>query len=120
MQTVTTIGLDIAKSFFQVHGLAACQAIIRHQLKGRYVSFTRSEFSHIGAKSNSHAGTSYSCGGTMAQSILIGVRGTSVLRGKKSACWNSAPGKRRSRSLRPSSVMFRSGNITAPRLANSF
>ena len=36
--TVTTIGLDIAKSVFQVHGVdAAGQVIIRRQLKRRYV-----------------------------------------------------------------------------------
>jgi transposase len=38
MQTVTTIGLDIAKSVFQVHGLdAASQVVIRRKLKRRYV-----------------------------------------------------------------------------------
>jgi transposase len=38
MQTITTIGLDIAKSFFQVHGVdAAGQVVIRRQLKRRYV-----------------------------------------------------------------------------------
>ena len=38
MQTVTTIGLDIAKSVFQVHGVdAAGQVLIRRQLKRRYV-----------------------------------------------------------------------------------
>src|SRR4029078_6631400 len=38
MQTVTTIGLDIAKSVFQVHGVdAGGQVIIRRQLKRRYV-----------------------------------------------------------------------------------
>ena len=38
MQTVTTIGLDIAKSGFQVHGVdAAGQVVIRRQLKRRYV-----------------------------------------------------------------------------------
>jgi transposase len=38
MQTVTTVGLDIAKSVFQVHGAdAAGQAVIRRQLKRRYV-----------------------------------------------------------------------------------
>jgi transposase len=38
MQTVTTIGLDIAKSVFQVHGVdAASQVVIRRQLKRRYV-----------------------------------------------------------------------------------
>ena len=38
MQTVTTIGLDIAKSVFQVHGIdAAGSVIIRRQLKRRYV-----------------------------------------------------------------------------------
>jgi transposase len=38
MQTVTTIGLDIAKSVFQVHGIdAAGNVIIRRQLKRRFV-----------------------------------------------------------------------------------
>ena len=37
MHTVTTIGLDIAKSVFQVHGVdAAGQAVIRRKLKRRY------------------------------------------------------------------------------------
>jgi transposase len=38
MQTVTTIGFDITKSVFQVHGVdAAVEAVIRRQLKRRYV-----------------------------------------------------------------------------------
>jgi transposase len=38
MQVITTIGLDIAKSVFQVHGVdAAGQVIVRRQLKRRYV-----------------------------------------------------------------------------------
>src|SRR5581483_10783229 len=38
MQTVTTIGLDIAKSVFQVHGIdAEGNVLIRRQLKRRYV-----------------------------------------------------------------------------------
>mgnify|MGYP003454479120 CR=1 FL=1 len=38
MQVVTTVGLDIAKSIFQVHGVdAAGQVVIRCQLKRRYV-----------------------------------------------------------------------------------
>ena len=38
MQAVTTIGLDIAKSVFQLHGVdAAGQVVIRRQLKRRYV-----------------------------------------------------------------------------------
>ena len=38
MQTITTIGLDIAKSVFQVHGVdAAGEVVIRRQLKRRYV-----------------------------------------------------------------------------------
>lgn len=38
MQTITTIGLDIAKSVFQVHGVdAQGQVAIRRQLKRRYV-----------------------------------------------------------------------------------
>jgi transposase len=37
MQTITTIGLDIAKSVFQVHGVdAEGKVIIRRQLKRRY------------------------------------------------------------------------------------
>ena len=38
MQAVTTIGLDIAKSVFQVHGIDATgHVVIRRQLKRRYV-----------------------------------------------------------------------------------
>ena len=38
MQTITTIGLDIAKSVFQVHGVdVAGEVVIRRQLKRRYV-----------------------------------------------------------------------------------
>jgi transposase len=38
MQTIRTIGLDIAKSVFQVHGVDTVgQAVIRRQLKRRYV-----------------------------------------------------------------------------------
>jgi transposase len=38
MQSVTTIGLDIAKSVFQVHGVdAAGQVAVRRQLKRRAV-----------------------------------------------------------------------------------
>jgi transposase len=38
MQTITTIGLDIAKSVFQVHGVdAGGQVVIRRQLKRRHV-----------------------------------------------------------------------------------
>ena len=36
MQTITTIGLDIAKSVFQVHGVdAAGEVVIRRQWKQR-------------------------------------------------------------------------------------
>ena len=44
MQAVTTIGLDIAKSVFQVHGVdAEGKMIIRRKLKRRYVAaFSRS------------------------------------------------------------------------------
>lgn len=38
MEATTTIGLDIAKSGFQVHGVdAAGQVVVRRQLKRRYV-----------------------------------------------------------------------------------
>ena len=38
MQAITTIGLDIAKSVFQVHGVdAGGQVVVRRQLKRRYV-----------------------------------------------------------------------------------
>jgi transposase len=38
MQTITTIGLDIAKSVFQVHGVDADgKVVLRRQLKRRYV-----------------------------------------------------------------------------------
>ena len=44
MQAITTVGLDIAKSVFQVHGIDATgNVIIRRQLKRRYVlTFLRS------------------------------------------------------------------------------
>jgi transposase len=38
MQTLTTTGLDIAKSVFQVHGVVAeGNVILRRQLKRRYM-----------------------------------------------------------------------------------
>ncbi len=38
MQAITTIGLDIAKSVFQVHGVDADgHVVIRRQFKRRYV-----------------------------------------------------------------------------------
>ena len=38
MQTITTIGLDIAKSVFQVHGAdAEGNVVIRRQLRRRHV-----------------------------------------------------------------------------------
>jgi transposase len=38
MQTIATIGLDIAKSVFQVHGVdASGQIAVRRQLKRRHV-----------------------------------------------------------------------------------
>ena len=38
MQTITTIGFDIAKAVFQVHGVDAAGAVvIRRQLKRRHV-----------------------------------------------------------------------------------
>jgi len=38
MQTIATIGLDIAKSVFQVHGVdAAGQVVVRRRLKRRQV-----------------------------------------------------------------------------------
>ena len=38
MQTITTVGLDIAKSVFQVHGVdAQGEVLIRRRLKRRYV-----------------------------------------------------------------------------------
>ena len=44
MQTITIIGLDIAKSVFQVHGVdAAGQVVIRRQLKRRRTSRCRCE-----------------------------------------------------------------------------
>jgi transposase len=37
MQVITTLGLDIAKSVFQVHGIDAAGNVVRRQLKPRYV-----------------------------------------------------------------------------------
>jgi hypothetical protein len=45
MQTVTTIGLDIAKSIFQVHGVDTNgNVLIRRKLKRRYVHSQTSGF----------------------------------------------------------------------------
>jgi transposase len=42
MQTVKTIGLDIAKSVFQIHGIdAAGNVVVRRKLKRRYVLLFR-------------------------------------------------------------------------------
>jgi transposase len=41
MQAVTTIGLDIAKSVFQVHGVnAEGHVVLRRQLKRRYAGMS--------------------------------------------------------------------------------
>ena len=52
MQTITTIGLDIAKSVFQVHGVdAGGQVVIRRQLKRRQiVAFSRRFFLLTGSR----------------------------------------------------------------------
>jgi len=48
MQTITTIGLDIAKSVFQVHGVdAGGQVIVRRQLKRRYVLITSRSYRRV-------------------------------------------------------------------------
>ena len=53
MQTITTIGLDLAKSVFQVHGVdAAGQVVIRRQLKRQYVL----AFSEVAAMPDWHRG----------------------------------------------------------------
>jgi transposase len=57
MQVVTTIGLDIAKSVFQVHGVdAAGQVLIRRQLKRRAVLafFQKLPYVGIEACASSH------------------------------------------------------------------
>ncbi len=43
MQAVTTMGLDIAKSVFQVHGIdAECKVVVRQQLRrARVLTFFR-------------------------------------------------------------------------------
>jgi transposase len=47
MQTITTIGLDIAKSVFQVHGIdAEGNVVFRRQLKRRYVLAFFHKLSH--------------------------------------------------------------------------
>src|SRR5450759_1165467 len=49
MQAITTIGLDIAKSVFQVHGIdAEDKVIIRRQLKRRYVLAFLQELQQLG------------------------------------------------------------------------
>ena len=54
MQTITTIGLDIAKSVFQVHGVdAGGQVVVRRQLKR---SPSHSIFSKTAAVRDRHRG----------------------------------------------------------------
>ena len=49
MQTITTIGLDIAKSVFQVHGIdAAGNVIVHRKMKRRYVLLLRARRSRHG------------------------------------------------------------------------
>jgi hypothetical protein len=63
MQTITTIGLDIAKSVHQVHGVdAAGQVVVRRQLKRhRVITFLAAgdfEFADVtGQFSRAHANT---------------------------------------------------------------
>jgi hypothetical protein len=56
MQTITTIGLDIAKSVFQVHGVdAEGKVVIRRQLKRRYVLAFFQERPSLGRRAKSMA-----------------------------------------------------------------
>jgi transposase len=51
MQSISTIGLDIAKSVFQVHGVdAAGQVVVRRQLRRRHVP--RKQAEHMAAPTN--------------------------------------------------------------------
>jgi transposase len=68
MQTITTIGLDIAKSVFQVHGVdAGGQVVIRRQLKRRHaLSFFQScephqKAEHMAAPTNAAKCEESSC-----------------------------------------------------------
>jgi len=55
MQTVTTIGLDIAKSVFQVHGIdAKGNVLIRRKLKRRYVLAFFQKLTHFGHRCHRH------------------------------------------------------------------
>jgi hypothetical protein len=69
MQTITTIGLNIAKSVFQVHGVdAAGQVVVRRQLRRRYVLpfFQKLPLRRIGENSSfrfrAHSGNDFSPG----------------------------------------------------------
>jgi hypothetical protein len=56
MQTMTTIGLDIEKSVFQVHGIdVEGKVIVRRQLKRRYVERSSRSF-RVGGTSASAPG----------------------------------------------------------------
>ena len=49
MEAITTIGLDIAKSVFQVHGIdAEGNVILRRKLKRRYVLITSTSYHRYG------------------------------------------------------------------------
>jgi transposase len=60
MQSMLIIGLDIAKSVFQVHGVdAAGQAVMRRQLKRRYVLVFFEKLPPYGGTSSRHLVTPF-------------------------------------------------------------
>ena len=46
MAAITTVGLDIAKSVFQVHGVDACGSVVNLSWVVRYVTHVQFEDSH--------------------------------------------------------------------------
>ena len=86
MHTITTIGLDIAKSVFQVHGIdAQGKVIIRLQLKRRYVLafFQKLPPCLVGIEACA------SCHHWSRQLQALGAYGTPFAAGLCKATWNA-------------------------------
>src|SRR5208337_1510706 len=113
MQTITTIGLDIAKSVFQVHGVDATgQVVIRRQLKRRYVLafFERLPPSLVGieacASSHHWSRELQALGHTVRLMPAAYVKPYVGSHGWVTAAIRSTPSPRRKRNLLPAGIVI--------------
>jgi hypothetical protein len=120
MQTITTIGLDIAKSVFQVHGVDAAGAVvIRRQLKRRSVLafFQKLPPCLVGIEWNPYVRARYTCssprrtphgenrfcrGGSGADGRLPGLNGATAA---GSRAGSASATKRRARRSKPKRLL---------------